>query len=314
MISIIIPAYNAQAFLEQCIASIRAQEGLDAGMEIIIVDDGSTDATAAIADRIAAEDSRVQVIHTPNRGPSQARNTALDIARGQYICFVDADDILLPEALKSMRQNIVSYRADVIVASMTTGNHLPGTIRITKPRTQIVNGFAAVERMLYQNNFSSAPWAKLYRRDCIADKRFSPGIFYEDLEFNYRLLCTCQRVALMPRNVYFYRQHPDSALHRWSQARLDVLHVTNYIETSVADIAPTLRPAAADRKLSANFNIFITASRAGLDDVAQQCWLTIKDYRGRSMRNRAVRLKNKVGILLSYLGPWAVKLASRLTH
>lgn len=302
MISVIIPAYNAQKFLEECVASVLAQEGLAGGMEIIIVDDGSTDNTPAMADDMAQSDSRIRVVHTSNQGLAAARNVGLGMMHGQFVCFVDADDILLPEALTSMRADIISSRADVLVASVISGTKYPGTISISHHFPQIINGIGAIERMLYQNGLNSAAWGRLYRRSSIGDLRFTPGIYYEDLDFNYRFMLACPRIALSATKVYFYRQHPDSFIHKWSEKRLDVLRVTDFIEKSVAENAPALVQAASDRKLSANFNICIIATMNKRRDVADKCWETVKAYRRASFINPAVSMKNKLGIALSYLG------------
>ncbi|MDE6394665.1 MAG: glycosyltransferase, partial [Duncaniella sp.] len=97
MISVIIPAYNAQAYLRECLESVLAQSFSD--WEVIVVDDGSTDSTAAIAQSFSARDSRVRVLSTVNRGVSAARNAALGMARGEWVTFLDSDDLLPPGAL-----------------------------------------------------------------------------------------------------------------------------------------------------------------------------------------------------------------------
>ncbi len=314
MISIIIPAYNSEPFLAECINSILSQKGLDAGMEVIVIDDGSTDNTGKIADDYALADSRIRVIHTDNQGLSCARNHGINNTRGQYIYFVDADDALLPNSLSLMRSYIETYDVPVIVANAIRSIEMPTKLNSDNSKIQIcqISANEAIEKMLYQDNFESSAWAKLYRRDAIANIRFTPGLYYEDLDFNFRFINTCSQVVYINKPVYFYRQHPESFLRQWSDKRLDILHVTDQIENYVNENTPHLSLAAADRKLSANFNTLISATRAGRKDIAANCWQTIKAYRHHSLSNPRVRLKNKVGIVISYLGRHALLAASRI--
>lgn len=316
MISVIIPAYNSESFLSECVDSVLAQRGFASPqeMEIIIVDDGSTDTTGAIADRYAAADSRVKVLHVPNGGLSYARNHGMDAALGDYLCFVDADDILLPDALRSLRIAILRSSADVAVASMICARQCPADVCAPKLHPRMINGIRAVELMLYQRGFLSSASAKLYRSSSVGALRFTNGLYYEDLDFNFRFLLDCQRVAFDPAPVYFYRQHSDSILHQWTPKREHVLRVVDDIERQIATTAPSLLGAAADRKLSANFNIFICAHNNGRNDLADKCWDVIRAYRRRSLTDKCVRMKNKIGILISYLGRRSFALASKLFY
>lgn len=99
-VSVIVPVYNGEAYLAKCLDSILAQTYSD--MEIVVVDDGSTDGSGSMADNYAETDSRVRVLHCTNGGPSVARNRGIDVATGDYVCFVDADDVLHPSMLSTL--------------------------------------------------------------------------------------------------------------------------------------------------------------------------------------------------------------------
>ncbi len=300
MISVIVPAYNSETFLDECADSILSQKGLGCPLELIIIDDGSTDGTSAIADAIAARDNRVRVLHTDNQGLSQARNEGMDVARGQFICFVDADDLLLGGALAAMAKAIGD--ADVLVAGFVAGTDSRSLPAVTALSPIRLDSEQSMLRMLYQENFSSAPWGRLFRADALDRLRFVPGLYYEDLEFNFRFLSTERSVAYATQPVCFYRQHPDSILHYWSERRTHVLDITDNIVRELAASGPSLSRAARDRRFSAHYNIFIEASRAGKSGVADRCWQVIKSTRKAELLDSRVRLKNKLGAMLSYLG------------
>ena len=117
LISVLVPAYNAEAFLEQCLESIVAQTYRH--LEIIVVDDGSTDSSGAISDRWAERDDRIRVIHQPNGGHSAARNTALDAMTGELVMMVDSDDVIHPEFTATLLGLMQEHEADIAVTGYT---------------------------------------------------------------------------------------------------------------------------------------------------------------------------------------------------
>ena len=118
LISVIIPVYKVEKYIERCITSVKKQSYFN--IEIILVDDGSPDNCGIICDKYAETDSRIKVIHKKNGGLSDARNAGLDIATGQYICFIDSDDYIEKDTLKDMYNNIVMTRADITICNYYT--------------------------------------------------------------------------------------------------------------------------------------------------------------------------------------------------
>lgn len=300
MVSIIVPVYNREQYLRECVDSVLAQTFHD--WELIIVDDGSTDSSGSIADRYAASDPRIRVYHVENGGPSAARNYGLLKSTSKYIYYLDADDAIHPLALTIMVNGITESGADIYVAWMHRSNK-PIFKDISIEKYTVITGAEAIESSLYQTGkILNSPWGKLYKRRICEANQFENGILYEDLDFFYRACGECKRIAVSQCDLYFYRDTPDSITNVWSDKRLDVLDVVDRIEDYIAGNMPALLPAARDRKLSANFNMFILAGANGRYDVADRCWKVIREYRFGSLTNSRVRLKNKAGILLSYLG------------
>lgn len=313
MVSVIIPAYNNQAFLPQCLDSVLGER--DVEMEVIVVDDGSTDCTRAICEAYALKDSRLRVIAQPNMGPGAARNTGLDNATGEYVIFVDGDDMLMPGALKQL----LSMMGDEI--DITSGRFFRAATRDmfthlnTTESYSVMDAATATRRMLYQIGFNSTACGRLYRREAIGDTRFTPSIYYEDLDFDYRLLGKIRKVAITRRHTYFYRLNPDSITSLWNDRRLDVLKITEDIERdSYSRGGEALLAAARDRRMSANFNMFILCSMHRRNAMAARCWDTIVKHRRQSLTNSDVRLKNRIGAALSYLGPTFISTVGRLFY
>ncbi len=299
MVSIVVPVYNAAKYLEECIASVFSQSFDD--WELILVDDGSSDGSGLIIDRMAEADPRVKAIHRANGGMSAARNTGIAAARGEFMYFLDADDVLHPDALKLLFKAFENEGVGMAIGGAVIGK----SCRFKKSNGCdfiIMSPEDAIADSLYQKNILHAPWGKIYRRKLMEKVGFTDGLCYEDLDFFYRYCLLCDKVAYTPASLYFYRQHAESVMHVWKPRRLDVLAVVDDIVRYMEQNHPSLAGAARDRKLSANFNIFLLATRYGQADVASRCWEVVKKYRYASLIDSNVRVKNKLGILLSYFG------------
>ncbi len=299
MISVIIPAYNAQAYLRECLESVLAQSFSD--WEAIIVDDGSTDSTREIGLCFTARDSRFRLVSTPNGGLSSARNTGIAEARGQWFTYLDSDDTLYPDALARLMA-AATENVDIVVAGF---NRDRDAAAVTDGSVEIMSGLTALERGLYQRGVSTSACAKLFSRRVADGIAFPDGLYYEDLLYCVETLRRSARVAVIGDVVYYYRDNPSSFINTFSPRRLDVLRVTARVE-ELLEGDEELQRAARDRRLSACFNIYgllAVHDRDGrYSDVSCRCWTLIKDYRRDSLFNPRVRLKNKLGILLSYMG------------
>lgn len=298
-VSIVLPVYNGEKYLAEAVDSVIGQAYYD--WELIIVDDGSTDSSGAIADKYLMADSRVRVIHAHNGGLSVARNRGIEAAHAPWIYFLDADDAMHPQALESLVKAVeISGDVDLVVAGFCFDK---AQFASADGEFELMTPESLVEATLYQvPGIVHTAWGKLYRAEILANEQFAPGLYYEDLDFFYRYALRCRVAAVSRAPLYFYRQHPASIMHTWDARRLDVLSVTERIESYMAEHCPALVRAARDRRLSANFNIFINASQAGQTDVARQCWALVRRYRLGSLFDGRVRAKNKAGVLLSFFG------------
>lgn len=310
-VSVVLPVYNALGYLAEAVESVLRQTAGD--LELIIVDDGSTDRSGAVADDFAARDSRVKVIHSENRGLSAARNTGTDAATARWITFVDADDVLAPQALEWLLSAVAENpEADMIMGHAT--RRLPFEAPESKPRFHTREPEALLEDTLYQRGPLHSAWGKLYRRQMLAQTRFTPGILYEDLDFFYRYCLQCRTAAVSDVPLYYYRPTPGSITNCWNPRRLDVLRVMERMEQTLSATHPHLLPAVRERRLSASFDMFVRTTRAGLTDEAANIWHEIRRLRRGSLLNPNVRLKNRAAALVSYLGRHIFTLIAKTTR
>lgn len=301
LVSIIIPIYNVEAYLRECLNSVIVQTCRD--WECILVDDASTDASGAIAREFCEADSRFRLIrHTENRGQSDARNSGLDAARGSRIMFLDSDDVVHPSIVElgaGERAEIVCFDLEYsrrrFMKSCRT-HYADG--RFIRPDSR-----TALRQFLYQTGrLNASPCGKIIDASLFSDVRFVSGLTYEDLEIVGRLLGNARTVADSPLKLYFYRQREGSYIHTWSRKRLDVLKVTESMEARLEADAELAR-AARDRRFAANFNMLLLMRKNGMGRSveAEECRAQIRRLRGQVLTDSRSRLKNRAGALAAYL-------------
>ena len=203
LISIIVPIYKVEAYLHRCVDSILQQSYRN--LEIILVDDGSPDKCPEICDSYLPKDSRIQVVHKKNGGLSDARNAGLDVAKGDYIAFIDSDDYIHPEMISTLFALLQSNGSDISVCNFT-----PFTEKVSlsnkEPVVCTLSGEAAAER-LYQSQFATqtvVAWDKLYKRSLFENLRFEVGKFNEDEFFTYQVLFLAKKVTFTTQELYYY--------------------------------------------------------------------------------------------------------------
>ena len=215
LITVIIPIYNVISYLDRCIESVLNQTYKE--LEVIMVDDGSTDGSSELCDQIAQKDTRVRVVHTNNGGAAKARNVGLDLAQGLYIMFVDADDYLAPDICEKMLLVISTYQCNCVVCGLAMVNDNEVVIKKQSVRDLcIVNGLDMLKAQ-YIGNANSVnivgPCNKLFNMHMWRNLRFTDGLYYEDLDIMPFLYHDCKKMVLIPDIGYYYYQRTGSASH-----------------------------------------------------------------------------------------------------
>ena len=215
MISIIVPVFNVAPYLRQCLESILAQTYRD--LDVIVVDDGSTDRCGQICDEYACRDDRVRVWHTENRGLSSARNLGLDQARGTYISFIDSDDWIEPDAMETLLSAMIQADADIAVGGRCK-EYADGSRsqQKTSDTVQVFHGQDILSAYA-AGKFRDAMWNKLYHAGCFDGIRFPDGRNYEDVATTWRLMKSLAenggKIAVVPKTLFHFRMRKSSISH-----------------------------------------------------------------------------------------------------
>lgn len=213
LISIIVPVFNVQQYLQVCIDSILQQTYPE--IEIIIVDDGSTDESSQICDNYLEKDNRIIVIHQENKGLSAARNAGIDRASGQFFLFVDSDDCIHKDMVACLYKKLIQYDADISICSyqiIKENETLPLLKSVnSKFVTEILTGKECLARACEHESLQMiVTWNKLYRKELFDRIRFPVGKVHEDEFTTYKILYPLQKCVYYKKPLYFYRQRNGS--------------------------------------------------------------------------------------------------------
>ena len=221
LVSIIVPVYKTEQYLRRCVESIQRQTY--ESVEIILVDDGSPDTSGELCDNLAREDCRIRVIHKQNGGLSSARNAGIEVARGEYICFVDSDDFIHENYVSTLCKIVTQYQADIAKIDYM---EVYSSEQVNKKGRNTIHLYQGleVERAFFDLKVDSA-CVLLYTREIINDIRFPEGKTSEDIPFNFAVFQQAKRFVYMKSYLYFYYHNPDSI----SNGRLD-RNMFNYLD------------------------------------------------------------------------------------
>lgn len=211
-ISIIVPVYNVAQYLDRCLTSLTGQTYKN--IEIILVDDGSTDTSGELCDVWQSRDNRIKAFHKPNGGLSDARNYGMKRASGKYICFVDSDDWLDLNYVEVMLDTLADTGADIAECDYvcTDGSE---TIPDNNPSAydyEVYTGRECFLRFL-TNHFFVSVCNKLYRKEILENQLFQKGVYHEDESWTYRIFSKAQKVCRLHYTGYFYFQRQGSIVH-----------------------------------------------------------------------------------------------------
>ena len=303
LISVIVPVYNVKEYLNTCVESILNQTYEN--LEVILVDDGSTDGSGEVCDSYAKTDTRVQVLHTKNGGPAAARNRGIEVSKGEYLTFIDSDDSMEPElietlylAQKKSGANLVSCRWRNVYEDgriERSSGQINGSVTVGKEE--------ALRRMLYQIDTDVCVWAKLYQRDLFKRLRFEEGKIYEDFAIMFPILEQTKKVTFLGYDGYCYLQRSAGTMrqsfHRKKMALIDYAEV---MYRHISTVYPKLAEAAAYRAVRADFNIYLQIPRtAEYKEERKRVENCIKKYRKTVLRDQYAGFGTKAPLLCTLI-------------
>lgn len=217
LISVIIPVYNVEEYLRECVDSVLKQTYQ--AFEIILVDDGSTDTSGDICDAYAKKDKRIQVIHQKNQGQAVARNTGFAVAKGKYIYFIDSDDWIVPETLEKLMKKAEQEKAEVVFFDANSFTEQSEKFHVEqrylrKHEYSTDLGYNVLERLQKNEEYHCSVPLLLLERAFLVENNvcFYPGVFYEDMLYTYEIFCKSKCVAYIGEAFYQRRYRSNSTM------------------------------------------------------------------------------------------------------
>lgn len=316
LVSIIVPVYKVENYLERCVNSILCQTYRS--IEVILVDDGSPDKCGKICDAYQNMDKRIKVIHKKNGGLSDARNAAIPVAKGDYITFVDSDDWISPYYVEHLYDAVCASQADLGISWFE--NVFEGRKPKSKPQRELeryecLTPAECLKKLLYQNGVETSAWGKLYRRELLTELRYPVGKLYEDIPVTYETVKRSKNIVRISNIDYYYFQRKDSIQYQcFNLRKLDgVVHCGEMMEKIKNDY-PTLSVAAECRYFSTVCNILFQIHGDEFAYHKNLLWCEVKKYRNDVLMDRDGRKKARIAALLSYGGYGVLSMIYRKTQ
>lgn len=214
LISIIVPVYNVSCYLDECVKSLIHQSYKT--IEVILVDDGSTDNSGRICDQYEQVDKRIKVIHKPNGGLSDARNVGIETANGKYIGFVDSDDWIDYRMYETLIMNIKKYNADIVVCERIIFSNNQVHNNGVSGKISVLERDKAIDILFEDKKYKSHAWNKLYKKELFNNIKFPKDKYFEDVFIMHKIFYNATKVVFMDKGLYYYRQREDSIVHKKS--------------------------------------------------------------------------------------------------
>lgn len=203
LISIIVAIYNVEPYIERCIDSILVQNYKN--LEIILVDDGSTDSCSRICDNYAKIDNRIKVIHQPNLGLSEARNSGIKIAMGKYVAFVDGDDFISPNMYKLLHRTVTQTNSDISVCRYERNlDNINESSNLREVVFKELSGDYRLDYLFSNEICGNYAWNKLYKKELFDDICFPKGKHYEDMFIMHKVFLKAKKIVLIENKLYYY--------------------------------------------------------------------------------------------------------------
>ena len=300
MISVIVPMYNAEEYIDACVESILAQTYKN--FELIIIDDGSTDRSSLMIDSYTYNDERVRIVHRENEGAAAARNIGLKYAKGDYICFIDADDTVHNTYLSYLAELITEYNADIAISSYR--NVFSPACLEDEPEEsdrRAMTGKEALADLLYQRHFMSVPWGSLSKKSLWEHVSFPEGTKAEDMGTIYKLYAAAKKVAYGDKALYNYFQRSGNTMFSTSATRnIDYFkhsrQMVNYMNHNFKDIAG----AGYSRHFSTCLQILSeTKVNGGNKALKAAVYDDIRKLQYRVLHDKDAKLRNRAAAAIS---------------
>lgn len=318
LISVIIPVYNVKAYVAACVDSVMRQTYQP--LEVLLIDDGSTDGSGDICDSYALCDDRIRVVHQTNRGLSAARNAGMELARGAYLFFLDSDDYLAPQAIEILYSALSENDAQIAICMIqkthgqTEGKDRPTVLPFGKPVVE--TGAAMLGRMLYQKDFDVSAGGKLVPAEIAGKYPFPEGKQYEDLATTYRWFREIGQAVFVPLGLYYYFQREGSITRSaFTPKMFDQVDAVDELRRHIERWTPALLPAADSRVFSCYCQVLFSMLTDGCqnDLMREKLRAAIMEDADKVRKDRNCRFKNRaVAAIVSLYGQKGLDALGRI--
>lgn len=319
IISIVVPVFNVEKYLKDCINSLLNQTYKN--IEIILVDDGSTDASCEICDMYAKKNDRIKVYHKQNGGLSSARNYGLDKINGDFVCFLDSDDMYSKNFIENMFNIHKSSKADIIMCRFT--RNLDKFLSSNNANTNYteIDTITCLKNIYYQKDdslFSVNVNTKMYKSNLFNDTRFAVGRINEDLGVSYKIFSNANKVAYSNEIGYYYRVNENSiTTAKVSEKNFDAIYFSEMIYEEVKKHNPELKGAIESMLFRRNVQFYgriVSSKQKNLYDKLDLLWINIASLRKNIILDYQAPLNNKLCAFISYFGKTIFKLIIKVIY
>lgn len=317
LISIIVPVYNVEKYLENCINSILNQTYNN--IEIVLVDDGSTDNSGKICNDYLASDKRIKVIHKKNGGLSSARNAGIDNSNGKYITFIDSDDDIEKDYVEYLYNLIKKYNTEMSICtySIKINNNIKDNIGKNYEEC-LLDTKECLKRLLCEEGYTVSACAKMYNRILFSNIRFPLGKLNEDNGTTYKLIMNCKKIAYGNLSKYNYYIHENSiTTSKWNKRKYDLIELTNQMCDDINSVYPELEKSIEKRLVHSQFSILrqmLNSSNLDNEDIKNKRKI-IKNLKSKAkeiLTEKQYNKREKIAIIALFFGQSVFKYSWNL--
>ena len=298
LVSVIIPVFNVEDYLDVCIISVLNQTYKN--IEVIIIDDGSTDKSGEKCD--AYRDDRITVIHQDNKGLAEARNVGIAAANGEYIYFIDSDDYISKTLIENLLVSIV--KTGSLIACCDYTRHKDELYSGYVLESKKLDTFSAINGLFNDRGYRFYVWNKMFHKSIFEHVHFPNGELYEDIKPMYQAFKGVNHIAYVNKPLYFYRNRPDSITHKYSERGYDRVRAINYIMRDCKD-NPELFSSLIP-KYASNYLYYLNESyRAGvvIPSIDKKLQVLVKKNWKRIIKSDGLELTTKISLLTFGISP-----------
>lgn len=310
LISVIVPVYNTAKYLSACLDSVIHQTYQN--LEIILINDGSTDNSSSIIQDYVKKDSRIKVINQKNQGLSGARNQGLKKATGDYVTFVDSDDKIAPTMLANLISALQKTHSDIAVCSFQEIYPNGKVVHFNHNYlAQTYDTASALKAMLKEQGFMVSATMKLFPTQYFKDVKFPIGKLHEDVGTTFKLIMKASKVTFIPEELYLYIHHDDSIISQeFDNRKFDLITLTDQMCDDIDQKFPELKNITNERRIRARFSIL---RQIPLNHQKAKSLINyLKAHKNYITKNPEATTTDKIALRLALTSPKLFQLAYKL--